>query len=245
MPLGMVGLRSSSHNLWPGSGPVIIPSHNLSPPWGKPGGFAASIPVNPPAIRIGRSGLRTLVWSPARIEPMPKPLDYLPKPPSSAPPRPKSGLRKRAEEKAVAKAHIAGASISTIARMFDMAPEVVKRKLSSPEVLAYYTTASEVVTTQLLPLALEVAEEKLRVDRDRDMAKEVLFGTGILNKNVRVQAVASSEDNYLDWRRQRLEQAAISTYGRNDAEGVVIEASDSGHAASGPDAPDPPGQRTP
>lgn len=122
--------------------------------------------------------------------------------------------RQHAEQKAQAALmmtqRLSGRSYGEIARMFNTTTGTVKKRLSIPELQEFFATAKEVVATRLLPLALEVMNEKLE-QGDGDMAKEVIFGTGILSKNVNIAATiapVAPTDDFDSWRRKRLEAAS-------------------------------------
>lgn len=102
---------------------------------------------------------------------------------------------------------VAGKPVTEIARIFNCSTSTVRKRLSLPELQEYFQTAKEVVATRLLPLALEVAEEKLEVDRDADMATKVMFGTGLLTHNARIEQQVQAtvvEETYDEWRKKRL-----------------------------------------
>lgn len=130
-----------------------------------------------------------------------------------------------------------GRSNNEIAKLFNTSPGTVKKRLSIPELQEYFMTAREVVVTKLLPLAVEVAHEKLQVDRDGDMAKEVMYGSGLLSKNVNIQGALQMEgsgaEDFDDWRRKRL-IAATQAGGQTVIDVAVDAASESGPSPAPP-----------
>ena len=106
---------------------------------------------------------------------------------------------------------MAGKSVSEIARLFNMGKLTAGQRLKAAELQEIYQTARDVVAARIVPAALEVVEEKLVVDRDGDMAKDVMYGTGILSKNINLTATLQPADEDFDqWRRDRKALPAVT-----------------------------------
>lgn len=116
---------------------------------------------------------------------------------------------------------LAGRSNGEIANLFNCTTQTVRKRLSMPELQAYFDTAKEVVATKLLPLAIEVAHEKMEIDRDGEMATKVMFGTGLLTHNARIDAHVQAEireESFDEWRKKRLilQEGTVEAKGPTD-----------------------------
>lgn len=115
---------------------------------------------------------------------------------------------KAAQAKLMLAKRITGASLDDIAQQFNLSKDTVNRRIKLAMRAGLLDEATDSVLGQLVPHALKVYADAL-LGGDIDVARDILFGTGILKKNHAPDSVSvqMTAEMTLDQFRDQLEAA--------------------------------------